>query len=325
MLPFDLMYPSTTDFRKEKGERPGSLTIATLATDKARVEGLSIPLILSHNTFSIPEDIALPLFGGRLEVAAFRGEDILSPLRQFHFGLKMEQIDLSALSQNLKGADTPAILEVDFPVIRYQQQTWSAQGKAVAKIFGGMVEVTNLSARDLFSRSRKVGVDIFFKGINLEKVSEKINIGKMTGIIKGSIKNLEVEYGQPSRFILDIESVKTRGVRQKISVDAIQSISILGTGSGGMGVIMSKGIRRFFKEYPYSRIGIRCALENDKFSVRGKIIEGGIEYLVRRAFLRGVDVVNQNPQNTISFKDMQERIRRISRPKEEAKPVKGEK
>jgi hypothetical protein len=137
----------------------------------------------------------------------------------------------------------------------------------------------------------------------------------MTGMIQGSLRNLEIEYGQPSRFVLDVESVKTEGVKQKISVDAVQNISILGTGSEGMTAVLSSGIKRFFKEYPYSRIGIQCTLENDKFSVRGKIHEGGTEYLVRRAFLRGIDVVNQNPQNEISFKDMQERIKRISRAK----------
>ena len=264
------------------------------------------------------------VFGGRLEVTAFIGRDILSSLRQFRFGLKMEQIDLSAVSQKLKVERTPSILEADFTVITYQQGKLSAQGKTMAKIFGGVVEATNLSARDLFSQYRKIGIDIFFEGINLEKVTERINIGKMSGIIRGAIKNLEIEYGQPSRFILDIESVKTKGVKQKISVDAIENISVIGTGSEGIGVMMNTGIKRFFKEYPYSRIGIRCSLENDRFSVRGKILEGGTEYLVRRAFLRGVDVVNQNPQNTISFKDMQERIKRIFRVKEE-RAVKGEK
>jgi hypothetical protein len=94
-------------------------------------------------------------------------------------------------------------------------------------------------------------------------------------------------------------------------VDAINNISIVGTGSG-LGGILNAGIRRFFREYPYSKIGIHCTLKNDNFSIRGSVHEGGKEYLVRRAFLRGVDVINQNPQNVVSFKDMQERIRRIS-------------
>jgi hypothetical protein len=55
-------------------------------------------------------------------------------------------------------------------------------------------------------------------------------------------------------------------------------------------------------------------LTNDQFSVNGTIHEGGTEYLVRRGFLRGVDVVNRNPENVISFKDMQERVGRLARP-----------
>ena len=81
----------------------------------------------------------------------------------------------------------------------------------------------------------------------------------------------------------------------------------------GAATALDRGITRFFKYYPYSRIGIRCVLRNDQFTVRGTIHEGGTEYLVRRGFLRGVDVINQNPDNIISFKDMQERIGRLGR------------
>jgi hypothetical protein len=73
-------------------------------------------------------------------------------------------------------------------------------------------------------------------------------------------------------------------------------------------------VTRLFREYPYSRIGLRCVLKNDEFTVRGTIHDGGKEYLVRRGLLRGVDVVNQNPENVISFRDMQERLRRLARP-----------
>jgi hypothetical protein len=318
MLPFDLFYPSSSEhLQANKNREIGYLKIGTLEKEKIKLEGLSVPLILSRNNLTIPEDVTISLFGGRLSILNFKGEEILSSTRRFDFGLKIQGMDLNSLSQNLKGMSLSGLLEADFPEVRYQEGVLFFQGRTVAKIFGGEVEATNLSARDLFSRSRKIGADIVFKSIDLEKVTENIKIGKMTGIIQGSLKNLEIEYGQPSRFILDIDSVKTPKIQQKISVDAVENISIIGTGSAGIGGILKTGIRSFFKEYPYSRIGIRCTLENDKFSVRGKIHSGGTEYLVRRAFLRGIDIVNQNPDNVISFKDMQERISRILTAKEE--------
>jgi hypothetical protein len=54
-------------------------------------------------------------------------------------------------------------------------------------------------------------------------------------------------------------------------------------------------------------------LRNDRLTIRGTIHDGGKEYLVRRGFLRGVDVINQNPDNVISWRDLQERVGRIRR------------
>ena len=67
----------------------------------------------------------------------------------------------------------------------------------------------------------------------------------------------------------------------------------------------------FLKELPYSKIGIRASLENDLFRIGGTIHEEGKEYLIKRGSFSGVDIVNQNPDNRISFKDMMNRIKRI--------------
>jgi hypothetical protein len=317
MLPFDLFYPSAPEsaLKDTKRGQTGFIKIGLLEKGDVKIENMTIPIILSGNTFSISENIKVSLFGGDITIKEFTGEEILFPSRQFHFGLNVEGLDIDLLSRDMTGEDMHGMLQADFPMIKYQDSAWSVQGKAVVKVFGGEVEATNITATDLFSHSRKIAGDLSFEGISLEKVTEKIKIGTMTGIIRGSLRDLEIEYGQPSHFVLDIESVKTEGIKQKISVNAIQNISIVGTGSAGMATILSGGIRRFFKEYPYSKIGIQCTLENDNFSIRGKIHEGGKEYLVRRGLLRGVDVINANPQNVISFKDMQERIRRISKTK----------
>ncbi len=87
-----------------------------------------------------------------------------------------------------------------------------------------------------------------------------------------------MEYGQPTRFVPDIDSVDTKGVSQRISVEAIQNISILGTCSGMMGVL-NRGILSFFKDYPYSHIGILATLANDVFIVRGKIHDAALNTL----------------------------------------------
>ena len=143
----------------------------------------------------------------------------------------------------------------------------------------------------------------------------------MTGVIRGSLRGFKMEYGQPAAFVLDLETDPGAKTSRAISVDAIENLSIIGTGSAAVGIVLHSGLNSFFKEYPYSRIGILCTLENDTFSLRGKIHEGGREFLIRKALFRGIDVVNQSPNNSISFKDMEERIGRIFRPREDSKDV----
>ena len=108
-----------------------------------------------------------------------------------------------------------------------------------------------------------------------------------------------------------METVKTKGVPQRISVQAVDNIAQIGGGQSpfiGMAGMMTS----FFKEFSYNKIGIHTSLENDVFRIHGTIYEDGKEYLIKRGGFSGVDVVNQNPDNQISFKDMIKRIKRVT-------------
>lgn len=315
-LPFDLVSPSSGRSAAPSPARPGFVRFKTIQRNRLTIDSLQIPLTIAQNTLDIPEPVVVPLFGGHIHLYGVQVDDVLSPGRN-RFGVKIENVDLGRMTRRLMGAEYPGTINADLGVMRYQNNRLASEGRAVIHVFGGEIEATNFFAENITSSSRRIGGDITFRNINLEEVTRKIAIGKMTGIVQGSLKNLVVEYGQPASFTLEVESVPQRRVAQQISMDAIQSISILGTGAGSA---LNRGITQFFKEYPYSKIGFRCVLNNDQFSVNGTIHEGGKEYLVRRGFLRGVDVVNQNPDNVISFRDMEERTERIFR-RPQAEPV----
>jgi hypothetical protein len=82
-----------------------------------------------------------------------------------------------------------------------------------------------------------------------------------------------------------------------------------GSALSGMGISM---MATFFREFPYKKIGFECGLKNDVFTVRGLIHEDGVEYLVKRRFFAGIDVINGNPDNRIGFSDMLERAKRVT-------------
>lgn len=314
-LPLDLSYPSTSrdapDTPREKKAKTGRIGIKTIRKGTMELSDLEIPLAVSENALWLADSVDVPFFGGYVKILRYKVTNLPSPSRKFYVTAGLQNIDLGSLMRELTGLEFPGTMEARFPMITYQDDKWTTGGKTSVKIFGGEVGISNFYAQQIFSASRKIGGDIDFRDINLGSITETIKIGKITGIVEGSLKALEIEYGQPSRFILEITSVKKRGVQQKVSVDAIENISILGTGSGGVGMILKSGLNRFFKEYPYSRIGILCTLENDNFHVRGTIREGNTEYLIRRGLFRGIDIINRDPNNTISFRDMQKRISRV--------------
>ena len=48
--------------------------------------------------------------------------------------------------------------------------------------------------------------------------------------------------------------------RHRISQRAVDNISSIG--GGGVGGVLSRSFLRFFEDFPYDRLGIRCRLEN---------------------------------------------------------------
>jgi hypothetical protein len=318
-LPFDLVYPSAPAVAEPPQREGARITIKKLQKGSVVIEGLDISFVFSRNSLSLLKAVDVKVYGGDLRLLRLEGHDLFSAEPILTLAMSADHLDVGLITEELLGKHVAGTINADFPGITFRRGRWSTKGQLRTDIFGGSMEVTNLSSQNLFSESRKVGFDLFFRDIDLEEVTRKVALGKMTGIVKGSLANFVMEYGQPARFFLDVESDSTKKVSQVISVAAVENLSILGTGNSAISSVLNSGIQKFFKEYPYSRIGILCTLENDTFSVRGKIHEGGEEYLVRRGWLRGIDVIIQNPDNSISFGDMEERIGRIFRARQAPK------
>jgi hypothetical protein len=320
-LPFDLVYPSVPPSTERREGEEALLGIKRLHKGSTVIENVDIPFILSQNSLRLLKRIDVKLYGGEVHLPRFEGQDILSPERVLSLALSADHLDLGLLTEELLSDRITGTINADLPGITFRRGRWSTKGQVQAGIFGGSAEVTSLFGENLFSAGRRLGGDVSFRDISLEEFTRKVSLGKVTGIVKGSVAGLVIEYGQPARFFFDVESDPTGKVSQVISVDAVENLSILGTGSSGISAVLNSGVNKFFKEYPYSWIGILCTLENDTFRIRGKKNEGGKEYLVRRGWLRGLDVIIQDTDNAISFRDMQERIGRIFHSKQEPKKV----
>lgn len=285
-----------------------------LRLKKARLGGqelgpLEMPAVLVPNHLYLQGTVEASLFGAELALRRIQVDEPLSPVFRLNMAVRLDGLDLARVAGKnpLLEGHLAGLLD---PVILDRERITSA-GELTGDLFGGRLGVARVTVERPFSAGREIGADVNVDRIDLERFSGALGVGRITGRLSGSIMGLRVAYGQPVAFDLKMESVPTKGVSQSVSLKAVNSISLMSTGSAlsGMGISL---MATFFREFPYQKIGFECGLKNDVFTVRGLIHEDGVEYLVKRRFFAGIDVINGNPDNRIGFSDMLERAKRVT-------------
>ncbi|MGE4291742.1 MAG: hypothetical protein AB7E32_05975 [Desulfovibrio sp.] len=308
-LTYRLKGPTRPPARSEvTGEQTGMLRIARLKTPWSRRENFAVGMALVPNRFYLLDPIRIPLFGGRIRLDNLRCDEPLS--REFNLSLDagFNDIDLSQWSR--ESVPLQGVLHGDLGRITATRKRVVIPGTVEGDFFGGSVRADKFFMDWPLEARRQFGADASVRGLDLERLSAALGIGRVTGLLDLDFRNLLIAYGQPFQFQLSAQTSGQGDFEKSVSLRAVNSLSVIGTGSGigdvGVGLFAS-----FFEEFSYARIGFQCIQNNDRFQVRGLIRDGGVEYLIKKPFLTGINVVNGNPENYISFSDMLERIQRV--------------
>jgi hypothetical protein len=295
--------------RPSDAARWGRLILKKIRLGGQELGPLEMPAVLVPNHLYLGGTIDAPLFGAKLALRRIQVDEPLSPGFRIRIAAELDDLDLSRiagknpmLEGHIGGLLDPVTID---------RERLIAAGELTGDLFGGRLDVRRVTVDRPFSAGREIGGDVSVDRIDLERFSAALGVGRITGRLSGSMKGLRVAYGQPVAFDLKIESVPTKGVSQSVSLKAVNSISLVSTGSAlsGLGISL---MTTFFREFPFEKIGLECGLKNDVFTVRGLIHEDGVEYLVKRRFFSGIDVINRNPDNRIGFSDMLDRAKRVT-------------
>ncbi len=309
-LPIDYRFGPQGAGRPSDGRprRWGRIRALSIGSPFGEIKNLDLPLALVPGRLVFSRGLTLPLFDGSLVLDRMTVERPLSRDFEARATVEIRRFDLSLASPPefpLEGGLAGRLGRVSL-----NRRRLTTTGGLTGQFFGGRVKTSALTVYRPFSPGRMLAADVTVERLDLGRLTKALKLGKITGKLTARIEGLRLAHGQAVAFNLRAESVAVKGVKQRVSIKAVNSISVLGTGSGltGLGVTI---MAPFFREFPYERIGFLCNLKNDVFTIRGLIREDGVEYLVKKPFLTGINVVNRNPNNQISFKDMLGRLRRV--------------
>ena len=292
--------------------KKGSVSIRHMKLPPLPEQSLALQLDAGPNLLSVRSPTTVIIPGGHIRVGPLEARDIFSSRPSANTSLGINIVDINPLLSGIwHHPSIKGTAQGSLDPVHLQGHTCICHGEIKAKIFDGQIILYDLGASGLFSSSPVFRLSARLNDLSLAGLTAGTSFGKIEGSINGYIKDLEIAYGQPQRFDLLLETVKKKGVPQVISVTAVDNIAQIGGGQSPF-VGLAGTFSAMFKQFSYSKIGVHASLENDLFSINGTIKEGGKEYLVKRSGFSGVDIVNQNPENRIRFKDMVKRVKRVT-------------
>ncbi len=316
-LDIDAEFPIHYESRKAGSDSPvgpfpaeGFLRIGEFRNSLLTIKPLDISLRAGTNAFSI-EPLSLDLYGGRLELG--RTAISVDPKSGFLQGigsLALHDLDISRLPIQSPQFKLTGKVQAEFPRLDISPKEIAVSGRGEANVFGGKLLLRDLIVSDPFTPGRSISLNIDLLNLDLKKLTDEVPFGEVTGIVRGEVRNLVISFRQPERFEFRIESVPRKGVPQTFSLKAVDDLTVLSSGEQAS-VGTSQFWMRFIRGFRYEKLGIVSTLRNDTFTLNGTIHEGGVEYLVKKPALFGINVINRMPEKLISFKEMTSRLRRV--------------
>ncbi|NDV27872.1 hypothetical protein FMR86_14565 [Desulfovibrio sp. JC010] len=285
----------------------GMVSCKKITAGTLLVEDFAFPISVSSNSIEFGTVPKIQLEGGTLQFSDLKMRHPFEDDFVLHGEIIADSINLLNLSPKSLPIDGQLSGDLKFWLLKDHLST---TGKLFGNVYGGEMVIDEIFAENPFEESLQYGADFRLKHLDLEPISQALDIGRITGRMDLDLTGLVVAYDQPAAFHLLAKTTPGSGKSGDISLKAVNTLSVIGTGSGltGAGVGM---FSQFFKEFGYAGLGLECTLDDDIFKIRGLIREDGIEYIIKRPPLFGINVVNSNPENLISFSDMLKRLKRV--------------
>ncbi|MGH7875256.1 MAG: AsmA family protein, partial [Candidatus Binatia bacterium] len=240
-------------------QRSGTLAIGGARFAKQSIAPIKTTMSLSNNRLRFLEPVSVKIFGGEIIIANLSWPDLLNEPKRVSFSAELKRLQLESMTAALDWPRFSGTLTGSIPEVQSLDNALRTKGEIHAELFGGGIAIGKLEIENPFSSLPSVKLDAKVDGIELEQLSKTFAFGRISGILEGTIEDLVVTDGQPAQMRADFHSVD-RGTEQRISVEALNKITVLSSGQGA-GALYG-GLASFFDSFRYSKLGFKATLRN---------------------------------------------------------------
>ncbi len=229
--------------------------------------GKSTLQIESHSSsLSLLEPWSLPILDGALLVNEFTLHNTVDDKTQWTFDGLVTPISMESLSAAVGWPLLHGKLSGVIPKVSYVDQQVQVDGALMVKLFEGTTVISDLRLAKPFGSLPQLYANIDLTGLDLEILTQTFDFGKITGKLDGSVRDLRLSNWQPVQFDAHFATPEGDKSRRRISQKAIDNLSQIG---GGVGGILSRSFLRFFEDFSYQKLGLSCILRSETCEMSG--------------------------------------------------------
>ncbi|MDQ6645667.1 MAG: hypothetical protein M3Y93_00335, partial [Pseudomonadota bacterium] len=247
-----------------QGDRPAT-TLAWRGLQFYRVlNGAAQSHWRSHDgTLSLQQPLEVPLLKGQLRIGELDWRPAAQQGQRLATSLALTGVDMTAFSTAVGWPAFPGTVGGAIPSLRWVDDRFVLDGGLSATLFGGFVNITQLSVQHPFGTSPVLSGDIAISQIDLAAFTSVFDFGSITGRLDGSINDLRLVNWSPVAFKAQLLA----GSGGRISQRAVNNLTSVG--GGGIAGGLQGAVLKLFNTFGYRQIGLNCTLRGSVCSMSG--------------------------------------------------------
>ena len=274
----------------------GDARISKLAWTSGGAYGLSggasdIEFVAYGANFALTRPAKLPVFDGAIAIDHFVMGNLGAPNMEVAFKGAVEPISMPLLAKAFGWPQFSGTLAASIPGVTLKNNVLTFDGNLEADVFGGHIVGSNIRLQDPLGNFPQFFADVRARDLDLGLVTQTFEVGSITGKLEADVLGLQLFAWSPQAFDARLATPKGDKSRHRISAKAVSSLSNVGGGGGGVVQALQSGVLKFFDEYSYDKLGIRCRLRGDVCDMSGIEPSPKGYYIVKGAGIPRIDIV----------------------------------